>query len=147
MRSAVSVPDTLNGRSMYAPRAVNERAFARQSIKVGKDVPTEHPRHSLVALHSCRSTSASGSAKGSGLNAIALTSVNTVTLAPMPSASESSATTVNNFDFERLRTANRMSLPIVFIVSSRLGRAAASPGLGVARCATPISQLNCRDGA
>src|SRR5947207_2192395 len=111
-------------------------------MKVGNDVPTEHPPHSLVALHSCRSTSASGSTNGSGLNAMALTSVNTVTLAPMPSASDRSATAVNNFDFERLRTANRMSLPIVFIVASRLGRAAASPGLGVAHCATPISQLN-----
>ena len=67
MRSAVSVPETANGRSRYAPIRENDRALSRQSMKSGYDVPTPHPAQSFVALHSWRSTSRSGSTNGSGL--------------------------------------------------------------------------------
>ena len=56
-----SLPETANGRSMYAPMPANDRALACQSRNVPYDVPTLQPEQSLVALHSCRSTSRSGS--------------------------------------------------------------------------------------
>ena len=96
----------------------NERLCSRQSFRSAPEIP--RVTSSFFDPHS--STSWLESRYGNGSSSTASTRLNTTALAPMPSASDSTATAVQPGDLRRSRRAKRKSVRSRSMVSARTGR-------------------------